>query len=52
MPVKAIALNCTLKSDANEAFFTDAMIAVLASKKIAGADKRSRNGGGVSLTVQ
>ena len=30
MPLKAIALNCTLKSDAAEASSTDAMIAVLA----------------------
>lgn len=30
MPLKAIALNCTLKSDASEASSTDAMIAVLA----------------------
>ena len=29
MPLKALALNCTLKSDANEASSTDAMIAVL-----------------------
>jgi multimeric flavodoxin WrbA len=29
MPLKALALNCTLKSDASEASSTDAMIAVL-----------------------
>ncbi|WP_159982076.1 MULTISPECIES: flavodoxin family protein [unclassified Novosphingobium] len=29
MPLKALALNCTLKSDANEASSTDVMIAVL-----------------------